>query len=104
MFRLTWAVWGFKAGRGTEEVDGLHISIEEWRLFERSLIWKAFTFDVNDRRRFLTELLVNGSPKWSDEQIRGRIHELEYFENIPAMVKFQLKQAEDNQTRDDKED
>ena len=79
------------------------ISLEEWRLFERSLIWKAFTFDVNDRRRILTELLVNGSPKWSDEQIRGRIHELEYFENIPAMIKMQLSQNAENSTIRDKE-
>ena len=102
MFRLKWAIWGFKA-KNREEIDGALLSIETWKDFERSLIWKAFAFDINDRRSFLTELLVNGSPKWSDEQIRGRIHELEYFENIPAMIKMQLSQNAENSTIRDKE-
>ena len=57
-----------------------------------SPIWSAFLYELEGRKEFLTDLLIRGNDQWPDEQNRGRIYELDFFQNIPLLVVDQIKQ------------
>jgi len=67
------------------------LELSSWSTFEKSDIWSAFLWDIDDRRRYLTELLVQGNDKdWNDDHLRGKLSELEFFVNLPDMIKASI--------------
>lgn len=48
-------------------------------------------WDIEDRKKYLTELLVQGKdPDWNDDVLRGKLSELEFFINLPDMIKASI--------------
>lgn len=67
------------------------MDLQSWIAFEKSNIWAAFLWDIEDRKKYLTDLLVQGKdPDWNDDVLRGKLSELEFFINLPDMIKASI--------------
>lgn len=72
-------------------LNGSLLSLQDWINFENTVVWQSFLYDIEDRRRYLTELLIQGGDKdWNDDHLRGQLFELTFFENLPEMIKASI--------------
>ena len=86
------------------KVNGEFLSYEDWKGFENGCVWQAFLWDIDDRRRYLTELLVQGGDKdWNDSHLRGQLFELTFFENLPEMIKASIMLESKTKTTEQEE-
>jgi len=69
-------------------VDPFSISLREWEEFTKGPFWGALLFEIEERDKYLMELLRYGDPekKWTDSDIRSRISELEYLKTLPVFI------------------
>lgn len=73
-------------------VDGTkHVSLDQWESFVQSKIWQSILFELEGREEFLTSLLVRGKDEWSDDALRAKIHELEFFRTLPSLLIDQIQ-------------
>lgn len=73
----------------------MRTSLKEWEDFRKSTIWAELLEDIQERDAgILARLRVGGDEKWSDENMRGRLSELEYIAGLVDFIILDLKAAE----------
>lgn len=76
-----------------KEWEGTNLSRSQWVDFYQGPLWKAFLFELAERERFLYECFKDGDPEWSPEFLRGKLSELDFFRNIPALLVASIDEA-----------
>ena len=67
-------------------MEDLHLSKTEWEDFTSSSIWVALLFELKEREDYLVELFKGGDLQWGADMIRGKLHELDFFRQIPQSI------------------
>jgi hypothetical protein len=83
--------------------DGSMFAISDWEEFEKSRMWSAILFELEERDKFVMELLRYGDPdqKWSDSDMRSRLNELEYMRSIPKVMANDIRMQQLNASKDE---
>lgn len=82
------------------DVDGSQFSVSDWTEFQQSRMWQAVLFEIQERDLYIMNFLRYGDPdkKWTDDEMRARINELEFITSLPdcmvADIKIQMSQKE----------
>ena len=88
--RITWP---------NREVQGTDLSEGEWRQFIESPVWAAIKTEIAARDSYIMSILREGhDSQWTDDNMRGRLNELEYVLQIPAIVMMDIQSIQ--KTRD----
>lgn len=70
----------------------MRTSLSDWKLFKESAIWADICDELEERMRFIVSKLIKGGDEsWSDDNMRGRISEIEY---MLTMVDFFINNLE----------
>jgi hypothetical protein len=85
-------------------VEGLQISINEWKEFLGGRIWAAFQYEIADRRQYLLELFVDHDQVWTDDELRARINELGFLLQIPASLIAEKQNSVNNEEEEENVD
>lgn len=73
-------------------VEATDLSFNEWKVFVESPVWAALKNEIQARDDYIMSLLREGGDKiWSDDNMRGRLNELEYVLQIPFIVMADLQ-------------
>jgi hypothetical protein len=80
-------------------VNPIDISLSEWEGFLKSSFWNSILFEIEERDKVLMDLLRYGDieKKWSDNEIRARINELEYLKSLPDVIIMDIKITEEGE-------
>jgi len=84
-------------------VNAIEISINEWEGFVSSSFWGALKGEIEERDKYLMELLRHGDEQWTDEELRARVSELEYFKTLPEAILVDLRIASEEEKKDKEE-
>lgn len=84
--------------------DGENFSRQEWVKFVSSPLWGAFLFEIQEREKYIVELLKENDQLWNADMIRGKLTELDYFRNIPQSIIASIIIKEANNTNKEKAD
>ena len=74
----------------------MRATLYEWTEFLRSNIYLDMMEQIEERKNVIVPLLVAGSdPEWTDDNMRGRLNELEFVATMPkdivAMMELELQ-------------
>lgn len=73
-----------------------------WKDFQESYFWRFFLGELNERYNLVLQKLIDGGDKfWTDDNMRGRLSELDYLRTLPDMViadiELQLQQHKEKE-------
>lgn len=82
------------------------LQIEE---FVQSALWKAICAELEARKQMIVDMLIiGGDLNWTDDNMRGRISELEYLKSTPdamiAEIELSNEELQKNADSDNKEE
>jgi hypothetical protein len=86
--------------------EGTNLSKDKWQEFEKSDIWRAFLFELESREKYLIELFKEGDKEWTPDVIRGKMTEIDFVKQIPALIILSIidKEKTEKEIRDGNED
>lgn len=71
------------------------ITLQEWRDFKGTHIYTALIAELSSRYDIvLSQLIKGGDEVWSDDNMRGRLSEIEYTQGLVDAIIFDLEIAE----------
>lgn len=77
----------WKISYQVREVNPLDLSLNEWKQFIESPMWGAIVAEIKARDVYIMGILRGGNDKfWTDDNMRGRLDELDYIVKIPEIV------------------
>ena len=81
----------------SDSIDtGLIATLQEWKTFLSSNVYKDMMTEIAGRNEILTnKLIAGGDETFSDENLRGRINELDFIKSMAADVTT-LMEMDDN--------
>jgi hypothetical protein len=63
--------------------------------------WSAVLYEIRERDKYIMDLLREGKdPLWSDDNMRGRMNELDYVCHIPDILIEALKLEKPNNEKE----
>jgi hypothetical protein len=77
-----------------QDCEGINLSKQEWEEFQKSKIWKAILYDIQDREEYLIELFKDNDQVWPADVIRGKLTELDFIRQIPVLIQASIAQKE----------
>jgi len=76
------------------------MEVSDVKDFIRSIVWQEILKDLKARREMITNLLIRGSdPEWTDDNMRGRISELDYLATTPEAFITAIETANEEQQK-----
>jgi hypothetical protein len=86
--------------------EGISLSKDKWREFSKSDIWKAILFELDERDKYLLQLFKDSDKEWPPDVIKGKMTELDFFRQIPALILLSIndKENREKEIRDGNED
>lgn len=77
------------------------ISLQEWKDFKSTVIYVALIDELTSRYDIvLSQLIKGGDEVWSDDNMRGRLSEIEYTQGLVDAIICDLEIAEDAKRED----
>ena len=74
--------------------EGTNLSQDDWRKFSESDIWKAFLLELSDREAYILQLFKDADKEWSPDVLRGKLTEIDFIKQIPALILLSIKDKE----------
>lgn len=74
--------------------EGINLSKSEWTKFAKSDIWKAFLFELEEREKYLIQLFKDSDKEWSPDVIKGKLTEIDFVRQIPALIMLSIEDKE----------
>lgn len=71
-------------------LDGELLSESQFDEFINGQVWSAILFDLAEREHYLIELFKENDQEWNSDFIRGKLTELEFFKQIPHLIKASI--------------
>lgn len=62
------------------------VGVSEWEEFEKNICWRVICGEIKARDAYITQCLRLGDASWTDDQMRGRLNELEFVLTIPQAI------------------
>lgn len=83
--------------------EGTNIDLGRWKEFLNSDVWRSFLFEIESREKYLIELFKEGDKEWSPDVLRGKLTELDFIKQIPALILASINDMEkkDKEIRND---
>ena len=83
--------------------EGTNIDLGRWKEFLNSDVWRSFLFEIESREKYLIELFKEGDKEWSPDVLRGKLTELDFIRQIPALILASINDMEkkDKEIRND---
>lgn len=84
--------------------EGTELGLNGWEHFVQSPFWGAVIHELREREQYIVELLKEGGDtKWSDDNMRGRINELEFVSQVPLSIMLAIKATSKKATEENNE-
>jgi len=77
----------------------VNASLSEWQIFVKSPIWRVLSGELAERDRYITQLLKSGDTKWSDNEMRARLSEIEFVLQTPSAIILELELLKTNKDK-----
>ena len=77
-------------------------TLSEWKDFLESNVFKDMVGEIEARKGVITPLLVAGNdPQWSDDNMRGRLDELNFLESMVTDIISAIELEENKGSSED---
>jgi len=76
----------------------MRTSIQEWEDFRKSNIWADLLDEFKERDEVVSQKLrVGRDTEWTDDNMRGRLNELEYVASLVDFIILDLKKVQEDE-------
>lgn len=83
--------------RSEQSWEGINLSKDKWKDFAKSDIWKAILFELDERDNYLLQLFKDSDKEWSPDVIKGKMTELDFIRQIPALMLLSIQDKENRE-------
>jgi hypothetical protein len=75
----------------------MRTSLQAWEDFKKGSIWLDLLDELEERDGVVNQKLRVGDDKWSDDNMRGRLSELEYIASLVDFIILDLKKVQEDE-------